>query len=172
MSMKLWMEMVIYGIGEYLSLIFYLTDALSSGERQLKLPQTKLQNASVRSVTPDAVDLIACPDHPAYRDGLKARESLSCFYQLEPPQSLFVIHCVADYKQNSSGQLESQAIVGVVSGLYQRKLLGGTNQFVFGLIRRSVHFLQVIAAIWWEGKVDIGSIRIILELKMIVDPGL
>lgn len=124
-------------------------------ERQLKLPPTNLENVSVRSVTPDAVDLIGFPDHPAYRDSLKARESLSCFYQLEPPERLFVIHCVSDYNRSSAAQ--SKALVGMVAGLYQRRLLGMTNQFVFGLIRRSVHFLQVVAASWHQGKVSPSS---------------
>lgn len=96
-------------------------------------------------VTPGAVDLMSFHSLPLYRDHVEVCEAAACLYQAVPPQDLHVIHCVTDYNKSGS---QSRVLMGIVSGLYQRRALGMKDQFVFGVSQNLGNFLRVVAATW------------------------
>ncbi|KAG8697978.1 hypothetical protein FRC11_014714, partial [Ceratobasidium sp. 423] len=66
-----------------------------------------------------------------------------------------LVHCVSEYKREGSGA--NQAMMGIVSAMYQKKLLG-LKQFVFGIFQLQSGFIDVVAAAWQNDRITIYKV--------------
>ncbi|KAJ1309328.1 hypothetical protein OPQ81_004989 [Rhizoctonia solani] len=123
-------------------------------ERNLKLPANCSFN--IAATTIDGFSFFILSDHPTY--------------------GLLVVHCVVEYKRSSSGV--NQAMMGLVSGLYQRKALDQRDHFVFGMFQDDRDIVTVVAAIWRKddpeiqvytiGQYLLGSLMATVQLYFIL----
>lgn len=79
------------------------------------------------------------------------REHYSCIAHPSPPDEFLVLHMVNEYKLDTLGQ--NQVLMGLATALYQRRVLGFEDHFVFGTIHFDKVRLRAVAATWEKGKV-------------------
>ncbi|CAE7187319.1 unnamed protein product [Rhizoctonia solani] len=145
------------------NLVMYSCDAdedellVYSTEQKLKLPSAKSSQPSnqvdVTSTTADGVislDLIGF--EPYSFSDLQLQALLSAFSTKPPTSNLILVHLVAEYKCDGNG--ENQMKMGMVSALYQKKMIGIQGQFVFGLFQFMGNRLGVVAGIWQDGTIN------------------
>ncbi|CUA74797.1 hypothetical protein RSOLAG22IIIB_11489 [Rhizoctonia solani] len=117
-----------------------------STEQKLKLP--KPRDFNVLTTTADGVMYLDLAGFDPYDMNAELRELGSSFVP-GSIKSLQVVHCVAEYKRGGGGT--NQALMGIVSGLYQKKVLGIPHQPVFGIFHHAVDIVQVLAGVWQNG---------------------
>ncbi|KEP52541.1 putative lactonase domain protein [Rhizoctonia solani 123E] len=117
-----------------------------STEQKLRLPATSSTKANVVTTTADGVSSLDIIEFDPYTIHIDYRESMSAFSTKNPTLHLILVHCVVEYKRLGVG--ENQMKMGMVSALYQKKVLGIHNQFVFGIFQFNKDGLQVVAGIW------------------------
>ncbi|KDN34154.1 hypothetical protein RSAG8_12767, partial [Rhizoctonia solani AG-8 WAC10335] len=77
---------------------------------------------------------------------------------LENPENrdLTLVHCVVELKWMGSG--ENQMKMALVSALLQKKILGTTEQFVFGVFQFDRDFLEVNAGLWLDDEIKVYKV--------------
>ncbi|KAG8727523.1 hypothetical protein FRC11_012997, partial [Ceratobasidium sp. 423] len=138
----------------------------STGHR-LKLYKTHFGPVHVSTTTPDGVIYLDVPEFRTYEAG-SMDKAVSAFGP-KAPKNLRVVHCVAEYKRdNTSGA--NQAILGIVSGIVQKRVLRRPEQFVFGIFQYETKFLQVVAAGYKGDKInlyDVGKYNLNYSLEVV-----
>ncbi|CUA76313.1 Nephrocystin-3 [Homo sapiens] [Rhizoctonia solani] len=124
-------------------------------EQKLKLP--KATGFDVLTTTADGVIYLDIPCYQPYEASSELREFGSAFVP-GLPNRLKVVHCVAEYKRGGSASGMNRALMGIVSGLYQKKVLSIAHQLVFGVFHVQVDVLQVIAGFWQDGWIRLYKI--------------
>ncbi|KAG8703942.1 hypothetical protein FRC08_002543 [Ceratobasidium sp. 394] len=119
-------------------------------ERELRLPRANVPGVEVALVKPDAVHMMLAQPMPAYN---YHRDKVSCLYLPAPPEYCQMVHCVAEYGIGAAGK--HRALMGITSGLYQRRSVGIYDQFVFGIFQVRLCVFEVIAGIWRDDKIEI-----------------
>ncbi|CAE6430259.1 unnamed protein product [Rhizoctonia solani] len=99
---------------------------------QLELPSSKGVSANsliiVATFKTDAMSFLIFPQFKAY-DGSRDVQMALVAYGTGEHRDLIVVHSVVGYKRTDSGA--NQTLMGLVSGLYQRRGLNMPNHFVF-----------------------------------------
>ncbi|QRV92280.1 hypothetical protein RhiJN_20298 [Ceratobasidium sp. AG-Ba] len=132
------------------------TNILHSHECLLKVPEVP-PPFGIASVKPDAADVMLFPTLRGY-DSITGLQ-LSCHYSSSPPPTLLVVHCVTKYKPlDAKG--DRQALVAIVSAMYQRLALGFDKHFIFGIIHNYGVDYRVVGAIWQGEKINIYHLGI------------
>ncbi|KAG8734129.1 hypothetical protein FRC11_011392 [Ceratobasidium sp. 423] len=128
-------------------------------ERDLKLPNpngmTANDSINVATTTADGISFLVFPKFKAYNRLGNVRRALAA-YGTGQHKKLIVVHCVVEYKRTDSGA--NQVMMGLVSGLYQRRGLKMRNHFVFGVFQDNTDHLQVVAAAWRNDEIKVYSI--------------
>ncbi|CAE6455391.1 hypothetical protein ACGC1H_005766 [Rhizoctonia solani] len=124
-----------------------------STEQKIKLP--KVRGFNVSTTKADGVVFMDIPDFDPFEKSEELRD-LGSTFSPGPPKRLKVIHCVAEYKRDGGGT--NQALMGIVSGLYQKKVLNIAHQLVFGVYHVSADILQVIAGAWQGGWIRVYKV--------------
>ncbi|CAE6472973.1 unnamed protein product [Rhizoctonia solani] len=120
-----------------------------SNEQELKLPRAKV---GCYNVTNTIVDGVMFVEVTAFKPYLANYEMQVAATALGPktPKHLRVVHCVTGFKRSNGA---NQAIMGVVSGIYQKRILGVPGQFTFGVFQYQKSFLEIFAGIWRSDEV-------------------
>ncbi|CAE6483262.1 unnamed protein product [Rhizoctonia solani] len=105
----------------------------------------KYCNINVTTTTADGFSFLIFPKFEPYERIREVKRALAA-YSTGEYKDLIIIHCAYEYKRTDSSK--NQAIMGMVSALYQRKTLNMRDHFVFGVFQDDTHYLQVVAAIW------------------------
>ncbi|CAE6495769.1 unnamed protein product [Rhizoctonia solani] len=85
------------------------------------------------------------------------RVAASAFYTDSiTDEDLILVHCVTAYAPIGCG--ENRMKIGIVSALYQKRVLGIQDQFVFGVFQFEEDFLQVVAGIWQFDEIKIYKV--------------
>ncbi|KAJ1300534.1 hypothetical protein OPQ81_002190 [Rhizoctonia solani] len=113
-------------------------------EHNLKLPANRSFN--IAATTTDGFSFFILDKHPTYGRTPQVRRAMTAYGGTGGSKNLLVVHCVVEYKRSSSGA--NQAMMGLVSGLYQRKALDQRDHFVFGMFQYDTDSFTVVAAIW------------------------
>ncbi|CAE6486803.1 unnamed protein product [Rhizoctonia solani] len=125
-----------------------------STEQKLKLPEIKpskiSEKVNVVTTTADGVTSLDINDFEPYDLLVSRRPAMSSFSTKYPTHRLILVHCVVEYEREGMG--ENQMKMGIVSALYQKRVLGIQQQFAFGIFQFSGVGLQVVAGIW-EGDI-------------------
>ncbi|CUA77055.1 Peptidyl-glycine alpha-amidating monooxygenase [Rhizoctonia solani] len=125
-----------------------------STDQKLKLPEIKpseiSEKVNVATTTADGVTSLDINDFKPYIRLVGHRAAMSPFSTKPPTFQLILVHCVVEYEREGTG--ENQMKMGIVSALYQKKVLGIQQQFAFGIFQYSGDGLQVVAGIW-EGDI-------------------
>ncbi|KDN41904.1 hypothetical protein RSAG8_07121, partial [Rhizoctonia solani AG-8 WAC10335] len=116
-----------------------------STEQELKLPKAPFGNFDVTKTKSDGVLYLEVPNYTPYCASAGMQIASSAFVP-DIPTHLKVVHCVAEFKRDISGV--NQTMMGMVSGLYQKRVLGVPEQFTFGMFRFQKVFLQIVAGVW------------------------
>ncbi|CUA75591.1 hypothetical protein RSOLAG22IIIB_11863 [Rhizoctonia solani] len=131
-----------------------------STEQKLKLPEIKpskiSEKVNVATTTADGVTSLDIKDFKPYTRLVNRRPVMSSFSTKYPTHRLILVHCVVEYKREGVG--ESQMKMGIVSALYQKKVLGIQQQFAFGIFQYSGDGLQVVAGIWEDDIIKLYQI--------------
>ncbi|KAG8687462.1 hypothetical protein FRC11_007178 [Ceratobasidium sp. 423] len=138
----------IYDSGEAEMPVEYCT------ERPLKLPRGS-SGIDVATTTADGVGVLVLPEFDAYEMNDELMKAAAA-YGKEDHAQLIIIHCVVEYKTTENGA--NQAMMGLVSGLYQKKALHMTHQFVFGVFQYATNSFQVVAAAWRGGNIQVYKV--------------
>ncbi|CAE7146167.1 unnamed protein product [Rhizoctonia solani] len=144
------------------NLVMYSCDAdgdellVYSTEQKLKLPSIKSSQLSsqvdVSSTTADGIISLDLIQFKPYTLNFPQIQTLLSALSTESlTLNLILVHFVAEYKHDEG---ENQMKMGVVSALYQKKMLGIEGQFVFGLFQFSGDGLAVVAGVWQDGKIQ------------------
>ncbi|KAJ1299565.1 hypothetical protein OPQ81_011972 [Rhizoctonia solani] len=142
------------GIDNIISHIYDVEDTNYIGywtERDLKLPSNHSSN--IATTTTDGFSFFISPDYDTYARMPQMIEAVTACSAPGASKDLIVVHCVVEYKRTSSGA--NQAMMGLVSGLYQRKALDQRDHFVFGIFQDDRDLISVVAAIWRKDDPDI-----------------
>ncbi|KAB5587685.1 hypothetical protein CTheo_8875 [Ceratobasidium theobromae] len=113
-------------------------------ERRMKLPGTSNENAPIR-VTPDSCAFIRAETSAV--QGKAARGSCSSIAHPSHEAYYLFPHWINEYKQHDGQKRMSinQVILGLVSGLYQRRSLGFPHHFIFAMAHHgSTKLLMVL----------------------------
>ncbi|QRV77448.1 hypothetical protein RhiJN_05463 [Ceratobasidium sp. AG-Ba] len=127
------------------------TNIHHSHECLLKVPEVP-PPVRIASVKPDAADMILFPTLRGY-DSVTGPQ-LSCHYLSSQPLTLLVVHCVTEYK-SLDAKGDCQALVAIVSAMYQRLALGFDKHLIFGIIHSYGVDYRVVAAVWRDDKINI-----------------
>ncbi|KAF8603567.1 hypothetical protein BDV93DRAFT_523323 [Ceratobasidium sp. AG-I] len=123
-------------------------------ERVLALPTASGVPFSCATSTADSVTCINL--------GMKPLEAITydikCIYSCSPgpTNSLLLPHCIIQFKAPGiAGNVpERQVLFGMVSALHQRRALGFSEQFVFGISHEEASTVHVYAARWEHLRAD------------------
>ncbi|EUC55206.1 hypothetical protein RSOL_100900 [Rhizoctonia solani AG-3 Rhs1AP] len=126
-----------------------------STEQYVKLPNAENEKFHVSNTKADGVLYLDIPDFPAYLANAEFREIGSAFIPGRRA-NLEVIHCITKFKRGGSGK--NQALMGIVSGLYQKKVLNVAHQLVFGIFQHQQDFLQVVAGAWRDNRIQVYNV--------------
>ncbi|CUA67688.1 hypothetical protein RSOLAG22IIIB_13526 [Rhizoctonia solani] len=126
-----------------------------SGEQELKLPQAQFGRFDVEKTRAHGVMYLDVPDFAPYQQS-RMKAPATAFYHKGLVDNLQVVHCVAEFKREDDGS--NQAMMAMVSGLYQRAVLQMPGQFVFGVLHSEEVFFKVVAGIWQENKIRLYEI--------------
>ncbi|KAF8716651.1 hypothetical protein RHS02_09846, partial [Rhizoctonia solani] len=137
-------------------------------EQTLKLPSAATEAFDVTGTTADGVHTLDIPNLRVYLN-LEFRKLTSAIKEVHliPPATFAMIHCVTEYKREGSGV--NQVMMGMVSGLYQKKILG-LKQLVFGIYQCGTDFVEVVSATWHNSMIKtylVGSYSFHCPLQMI-----
>ncbi|CAE6482904.1 unnamed protein product [Rhizoctonia solani] len=124
-------------------------------EQYVKLPKAENKRFHVSNTKADGVLYLDIPDFPAYLANAGFREVGSAFIPGRRV-NLEVIHCITKFKRDGSGK--NQALMGIVSGLYQKKVLNMAHQLVFGIFQHQKDFLQVVAGAWRDNRIHVYNV--------------
>ncbi|KAJ1300536.1 hypothetical protein OPQ81_002192 [Rhizoctonia solani] len=113
-------------------------------ERALKLPNNP--SFSIATTTTDGFSFFILRHYPIYTKMSKLQEAMAAYPGAWTSVDMLVVHCIVDYDPTSGGA--NQGMMGLVSGLYQRKVLNQRDHFVFGVFQDNRSFVKVTAAIW------------------------
>ncbi|KDN36403.1 hypothetical protein RSAG8_10857, partial [Rhizoctonia solani AG-8 WAC10335] len=116
-----------------------------STEQELKLPRAPFGKFDATKTKPDGLLYLEIPDYKPYDLTSHVRTALSAFVP-DIPTHLRVVHCVAEFKREASGA--KQAIMGIVSGVWQKRVLKVPGQFTFGVFHHEKVFLYLVAGVW------------------------
>ncbi|KAB5587997.1 hypothetical protein CTheo_8559 [Ceratobasidium theobromae] len=116
-------------------------------ERAMKLPKTNNENAPIRTKV-DASAFIRAETLAIH--GLAAQGSCSSIVHESQEAYFLAPHWVNEYKRLDGKKRMSinQVILGLVSGLYQRRSLGFPHHFIFAMAHHSSTKLLVFAGTW------------------------
>ncbi|CAE7090647.1 unnamed protein product [Rhizoctonia solani] len=115
-----------------------------SNEQELKLPQAKVGCYNVTNTIVDGVMFVEVTAFKPYLANYEMRVAATALGP-KTPKHLRVVHCVTGFKRSNGA---NQAIMGVVSGIYQKRILGVPGQFTFGVFQYQKSFLEIFAGIW------------------------
>ncbi|CUA77375.1 hypothetical protein RSOLAG22IIIB_12706 [Rhizoctonia solani] len=120
-------------------------------EQKIKLP--KAEGFKVATATTDGIVYMDVPGFQPYDGSAEFRDCGSAF--VPKPKRLKVIHCVAEYKEGSG---KNQALMGIVSGLYQKRILRKGHQLVFAIFHEDIDILRVVAGGWEDGWIHLYQV--------------
>ncbi|CAE6536719.1 unnamed protein product [Rhizoctonia solani] len=121
-------------------------------EQKIKLPKAK--GFDVATTTTDGIIYMDVSSFQPYDGISEFRDSGSAF--VPRPKRLKVIHCVAEYKKEGSGM--NQALMGIVSGLYQKRVLRMDHQLVFAVFHDDIDILRIVAEGWRNGCIHLYQV--------------
>ena len=116
----------------------------------MKLPQAKFLRYDVTDTTADGVMFVEVTKFAPYHTNPEMQTASTAFGP-EIPSYLRVVHCVTEFNRETSGA--NQVMMGVVSGIYQKRVLGIPEQFTFGVFQFHSYFLQIVAGVWRDDEV-------------------
>ncbi|CAE7199320.1 unnamed protein product [Rhizoctonia solani] len=114
----------------------------------LKLPAS---SARAQVTTAGGVVLLPILNFSPYTLSPEFRTTASALART--PENLLLVHCVTEFRRVDNG--ENQMKLDMISALYQKKILGITNQFVFGVFQFDTDMLQINAGLWQDDKIKI-----------------
>ncbi|CAE6493550.1 unnamed protein product [Rhizoctonia solani] len=137
-------------------------------EQELKLPQAPFGNYNVSKTKADGVIYLDVAKFRPYVTHSDMAIAATAFCEEGPGEVLQIVHCVAKFEREEDGS--HQAMMAMVSGLYQRRVLQMPGQFVFGVFHfRRIHF-RVVAGVWQGDTIqlyEIGQYSIIIPMQAI-----
>ncbi|CEL57268.1 hypothetical protein RSOLAG1IB_08480 [Rhizoctonia solani AG-1 IB] len=139
-----------------------------SAEQTLKLPFIRTKNFDVATITADGVHSLEITDLDLNEE-YKFCEIVSAIKGVgaKTPTALSLVHCVTEYKRTGSGV--NGAMMGMVSALYQKRVLG-LDHFVFGIYQCRTEFIRIVAAAWQDNKIkvyEVGSYSLKCPVQVI-----
>ncbi|ELU44139.1 hypothetical protein AG1IA_01831 [Rhizoctonia solani AG-1 IA] len=127
-------------------LIAHVCESDGTAYMKYKLPKTRLENVNVPAMIADGVTYIDIPNFEPYDTSPPLREAASALGSKAFSKTLQLVNCVVEYKRDTDGA--HQAMMGIVSGLYQQRAFRNVRQFVFGISQNNASTLNVVVATW------------------------
>ncbi|GAB1526503.1 hypothetical protein RhiTH_009670 [Rhizoctonia solani] len=104
----------------------------------------------------DGVTYIDIPDFEPYDTSPPLREAASALGSKAFSKTLQLVNCVVEYKRDTDGA--HQAMMGIVSGLYQQRAFRNVRQFVFGISQNNASTLNVVVATWQGDNIEVYNV--------------
>ncbi|CAE6473377.1 unnamed protein product [Rhizoctonia solani] len=144
------------------------TSVQYSAEQELKLPEAPFQNYNVTKTKADGVLRVGVPNFLPYVAHANMGVAATAFCHKAIDDTLQLVHCAVEFKREGDGS--NQAMMAMVSGLYQRRVLQMSGQFVFGVLHSEKTRFRVVAGIWQENNIqlyEIGSYSMLFPAQAV-----